>query len=91
MASGSSAPYGDIIHVLGRPRCGLCWDRQKLLNPNIVKLVPFLCYLLVPNKWQCRYQVQPKQRRTVGVAELIITSIFERDIFELTSCPECKG
>jgi hypothetical protein len=25
------------------------------------------------------------------VAELIITSIFERDIFELTSCPECKG
>ena len=29
MASGSSAPYGDIIHVLGRPRCGLCCVEQK--------------------------------------------------------------
>ena len=29
MASGSSAPYGDIIHVLGRPRCGLCCVKKK--------------------------------------------------------------
>ena len=42
-------------------------------------------------KWQCWYQVQSKQWRTVGVAELNITSILKRDIFELTSCPECKG
>ena len=29
MASGSSARFGDIIHVLGRPRCGLCCVKKK--------------------------------------------------------------
>ena len=42
MASGSSAPYGDIIHVLGGPRCGLYCVKQKsqmnfLTNPIKVK------------------------------------------------------
>jgi hypothetical protein len=29
MASGNSASYGDIIHVLGWPRCGLCCVKKK--------------------------------------------------------------
>jgi hypothetical protein len=34
MASGSSAPFRCIIHVLGRPRCGLCCVKKRVQLSN---------------------------------------------------------
>ena len=47
MASGSSAPkipatcmaLGDIIHVLGRPRCGLCCGFLKLSYKGYIQSI----------------------------------------------------
>ena len=64
---------------------------RKSYSGLFFELFTFFFDLPVLYKWQCWYQVKPKQWRTVGVAELIIASILERDIFELTSCPEWKG
>ena len=38
----------------------------------------------------CWYQVKPKQWRTVGVAELLKASIFQRDLCVLTACPRAE-
>jgi hypothetical protein len=46
MASGSSAPYGDIIHVLGRPRCGLCCVKKKAQDEKS----HFTIFIMVPPK-----------------------------------------
>ena len=37
-----------------------------------------------------RHKLRPKQWRTVGVADSCITSIFQRDIYELTACPRAE-
>ena len=34
--------------------------------------------------------MKPKQLRAVGVAQLVITSIIQRDICELTACPRAE-
>ena len=65
-------------------------SQQILLRFKFFELFTFLFNLLVLYKWQCWYQVRPKQWRTVGVAETSYNFIFLRDICELTSCPRAE-
>ena len=64
--------------------------RMNLEHPIHRFAYNLICLKVANALWQSWYQVRPKQWRAVGLAELLKTSTYQREICVLTPCPRAE-
>ena len=84
-------PAWRIVHSIRSVQFILGWIWNTPYTEQLLRFAYNLICLKVANAlWQCWYQVRPKQWRAVGLAELLKTSTYQREICVLTPCPRAE-